>query len=112
MPNVDKMLSDKRRWRRVAKKAEARRKKLLSFGQNAMGILVRTNQGLFVVDPEDAYVSRALLHEGVYNPAEYGLAKSLVTKRSDVLIVGAHIGTHAIALSRDCHRLVAIEANP
>jgi len=112
MTNVEKMLSDKKRWGRVAKEAEGRRKKLLSFGPHATGILVRTEQGLFVVDPEDAYVSQALLQRGVYNPSEYDLAKSFVTKRGNVLVVGAHIGTHAIALSRDCRRLVAIEANP
>jgi FkbM family methyltransferase len=112
MTDIEKILSDKKKWKLVAKRAEERRERLQSFGTNALGVLVRTRQGLFVVDPEDAYVSAALLHKGVYNLSEYELAKSLVTKKSDVLVVGAHIGAHAIALSRDCRHLVAIEANP
>src|SRR5581483_2266715 len=112
MQGIDKFLSDPERWKIRAQQAERRRKKLRSFGPNAAGVLVKTKQGLFVVDPEDGYVSHCLLHEGVYNQSEYDIAKSFVTKRGDVLVVGSHIGTHAIALSRNCRRLVAIEANP
>ena len=112
MAPTKKMLSNRKTWKAQAVQAEKRRKKLLSFGRNAFGLLVKTTQGLFVVDPEDNYVSRALLQAGVYNPSEYDLAKSFVTKKSDVLVVGSHIGTHAIALSRNCRHLVAIEANP
>jgi FkbM family methyltransferase len=91
---------------------EDRKNRLLSFGPQARGILVETSHGLFVVDPEDGYIARGLLNEGVYCDSEYQFAKSLISKGSNVLVVGAHIGAHAVRLAKDCNSLVAIEANP
>jgi FkbM family methyltransferase len=99
-------------WEDRAQRAVDRKNKLLSFGPNAWGLLVTTKHGLFAVDPEDAFVGAALLNEGCYGESEYMLAKSLLSTTSDMLIVGAHIGAHAVPLSRDCNELVAIEANP
>jgi FkbM family methyltransferase len=92
--------------------AQDRKSKLLSFGPNARGLLVTTKHGLFTVDPEDSGVSAILLREGCYAEPEYLLAKSMVSKEGDVLVVGAHIGAFAVPLSKECNELVAIEANP
>jgi FkbM family methyltransferase len=99
-------------WELRAQQARDRRNRMLSFGPNACGLLVTTKYGLFAVDPEDGGVSAILLHEGSYSEPEYMLAKSLVSPEGDVLIVGAHIGAHAVPLSKHCSNLVAIEANP
>jgi FkbM family methyltransferase len=99
-------------WEERAQQARDRKSRLLSFGPNAWGLLVTTKYGLFAVDPEDGGVSAILLHEGSYSEPEYMLAKSLVSPEGDVLIVGAHIGAHAVPLSKHCSKLVAIEANP
>jgi FkbM family methyltransferase len=99
-------------WEERAQRARDRKDRLLSFGPNARGLLVTTKYGLFVVDPEDGGVSARLLHEGCYAEPEYMLARSLISKEGDVLVVGAHIGAHAVPLSRDCNKLVEIEANP
>lgn len=85
---------------------------MLSWGPNACGVLANTKQGLYVVDPEDSYISRDLLHQGLYNEPERALLQSLITNESDVLVVGAHIGAHAVPLSKLCRKLIAIEANP
>lgn len=84
----------------------------MSFGPNVRGLYVESPEGRFILDPEDGFVSAALLRKGVYKDAEYKLMKSIVSKDSDVLIIGAHIGAHAVRISRDCRSLVAVEANP
>jgi FkbM family methyltransferase len=99
-------------WELRAQQARDRRNRMLSFGPNACGLLVTTKYGHFAVDPEDGGVSAILLHEGCYSEPEYKLARSLISTESDVLILGAHIGAHAVPLSKHCKKLVAIEANP
>lgn len=98
-------------WEERARAAEERRSRLLSFGSHAFGVLVETETGLFAVDPEDNSVSAALLHHGEYAKDEVDLARAFL-RGGDVLVVGSHIGAHAVALSRHAPFLVAIEANP
>lgn len=102
----------KRKWRRRARKAEDRKARLLSFGKYAFGILVDTRQGLFVVDPEDDFVSRKLLQLGEYGQKELRQCLSLVNESSRVLLIGAHIGAIVVPLSKHCKSVIAIEANP
>lgn len=99
-------------WDERASSARDRRDRLASFGAHARGLLVSTEHGLFVVDPEDNGVSASLLHHGIYGEGELAFAASLITPRSQVLVVGAHIGALAVPLAQRCARLVAIEANP
>lgn len=49
---------------------------------------------------------------GHYGLDEIERIKPKLTSDSRVLIVGAHIGTLAIPLSRHCREVVAVEANP
>lgn len=111
MVDMDKILNDTELWDKAAKEADERKEKLQSFGENAFGIFVKTEDGMFVVDPEDACVSQDLLNKGSYNTKELETARSFTTKDSDILVVGAHLGTHAIALSKTCKHVIAIEAN-
>lgn len=97
---------------KLAEEAAERKTRLLSFGPYALGLLVKTENGLFVVDAEDRWVGGALLNHGAFMEHEYNLARSLINHRSDVLIVGSHIGTHVVRLSHECRALTAIEANP
>jgi FkbM family methyltransferase len=76
------------------------------------GVVVKTAQGYFCVDPKDQFVSKSILETGAYGLGEIALAKQFSNAQSKVLVVGAHIGTIAIPLSRACRELVAIEANP
>lgn len=76
------------------------------------GVLVKTDQGYFCLDPDDQFVSRSLLDSGAFGAGEIELAASHMDRSSRVLVVGAHIGAIAIPLSRKCRELVAIEANP
>jgi FkbM family methyltransferase len=73
---------------------------------------VQAKHGRFAVDTRDAYVSACLIESGEYSEEELQLLATCIRPGSDALVVGAHIGTLAIPLSRKCRELVAIEANP
>jgi FkbM family methyltransferase len=76
------------------------------------GVLVKTDQGYFCVDPDDQFVSKSLQDSGAYGAGEIELAASHMDRSSRVLVVGAHIGAIAIPLSKMCRELTAVEANP
>ena len=95
-----------------AKAAHERKEKLNSFGPHAFGLLVDTHNGFFVVDVEDTSVSGSLLKHGTYADNEFNLFQSFISEKSEVLVVGAHIGSHVVRLAKKCKNVVAIEANP
>ncbi len=99
-------------WEQKARQAAERKERLKSFGPCACGLLVDTIYGLFVVDPEDASVTNALLQHGRYAENELAAFKELVTNNSAILVVGCHIGAHVVPLAKHCKMLVGIEANP
>lgn len=98
-------------WEERVRQAQDRRDRLKSFGAHAVGVLLESDAGLFVVDPEDSSVSAVLLHHGEYAREEVDLARSFL-RGGDVLVVGSHVGSHVVTLSRHANALVAIEANP
>ena len=81
-------------------------------GQYIYALIVKTDNGLFAVDPEDSVVGRQLRINGSYGTGELDILRKFCTPDSKVLIVGAHIGSLAIPISRLCKEVVAIEANP
>jgi len=76
------------------------------------GTVFKTDIGYFCLDTEDRVVSWEVINYGAYGMREIELARSLMDEGARVLVVGAHIGTAAIPLSRCCRDLVAVEANP
>jgi FkbM family methyltransferase len=82
------------------------------LGPHVYAVVVKSENGLFAVDPEDFVIGRALRTEGAWALGELERFRSYVTRDSRVLIVGAHIGTLAIPISKLCKEVVAIEANP
>jgi FkbM family methyltransferase len=99
-------------WANIAFHADARRRRLKSFGPNAFGVLIDTKHGPMVASPEDNYVAAQLLNVGDYDPQTREYLLRFVNDRSNVLVVGAHIGAHAIPLAQRSRHVVAIEANP
>jgi FkbM family methyltransferase len=85
-------------------------KKLL--GSYVYALVVKSNNGLFLVDPEDSFVSWQLRYHGRYGFDEIERLKKYINSDGRILIVGAHIGTLAIPLSKLCKEVIAIEANP
>ena len=89
-------------------KSKRIRKKL---GHNIKAIITNSENGLFAVDPEDLEVGQKLLSGG-FGIEEVQRLKKFINNKSKVLIVGTHIGSLAIPLSKHCKEVTAIEANP
>jgi len=73
--------------------------------------LRNSENGLFAVDPEDLEVGQKL-RSGGFGIEEVERLKKFINNKSKVLIVGTHIGSLAIPLSKHCKEITAIEANP
>jgi FkbM family methyltransferase len=73
---------------------------------------VQARHGRFAIDSRDEFIGARLASSGEYAEEELAVLASCFEPKSEVLIVGAHIGALAIPLSRGCRRLVAVEANP
>ncbi|MBK54852.1 MAG: hypothetical protein CMB51_02885 [Euryarchaeota archaeon] len=99
-------------WRMVFfLKTRKSRKVRKSLGTNIRAIITQSSNGLFAVDPEDLEVGEKL-RKGGFGLDEIERIKSLISDDSRVLIVGSHIGSLVIPISRHCKEIVAIEANP
>ena len=89
-------------------KSKRLRKKL---GKNIKAIITTSQNGIFAVDPEDLEVGQKL-RAGGFGLEEIARLKKYIDHDSNVLIVGTHIGSLAIPLSKHCKEITAIEANP
>jgi len=99
-------------WRMVFfLKTRKSRKMRKSLGTNIRAIITQSSNGLFAVDPEDLEVGEKL-RKGGFGLDEIERIESLISDDSRVLIVGSHIGSLVIPISRHCKEVVAIEANP
>ena len=81
------------------------------LGNNIRAIITNSENGLFAVDPEDLEVGQKL-RSGGFGIEEVQRLKKFINNKSKVLIVGTHIGSLAIPLSKHCKEVTAIEANP
>ncbi len=77
-----------------------------------LGTVVETSQGIFCVDPDDQFVTRALVEHGAFGLDEIGRILQFVGPSSKILLVGTHVGSLLIPLSRSVESIVGIEANP
>jgi len=82
------------------------------MGSNISYRQVDTKNGIFAIDPDDQVIGKSLQNKGEWGIRELERIFPLVHGNSNVLVVGAHIGTLAIPLSKKVKKLVAIEANP
>jgi len=89
-----------------------RKARLAAFGPRVFGLAVATDQGHFIVDPADSHVTARLIHTGKYGVAEVELAARFLGPTARCLVVGGHIGSIVVPLSRHCARMDVIEASP
>jgi len=81
-------------------------------GPHVYALVTKAETGLFAVDPEDCMVGKRLRRGGQYGIDEIERLRPHLNPECSTLIVGAHIGTLAVPISRFCKDVVAIEANP
>ena len=105
-------LNQKRLSYRVLNKLVKRQKKLKEFGFYAEAVFAKTQQGDFLVNPSDNFVSKSLLNKGEYGIEEISLASKFLKKKSRCLILGGHIGSLVVPLSKLCKEITVFEANP
>jgi FkbM family methyltransferase len=101
-------------WRkRISRviRGELRARVLSRHGE---GILANTRNGLLIVDPRDFGVSRSLLTRGAYDWTAIEWLCGILTNKSRIVFVGAHIGALLvpIALKSGSRDVVAFEPSP
>jgi FkbM family methyltransferase len=82
------------------------------LGKRVRALLVESRNGLLLVGVEDRNVAVPLASRGEYGWREVKRAQSFLHEFSELLIVGAHIGSIAIPLAKQCKAVIAVEANP
>jgi FkbM family methyltransferase len=97
---------------RNARKLNDRKKRLKSFGEFASGLFVDTPQGMYIINPADTFVAKSLLQTGGYGRHEIELISRFVGPQSTCFVLGGHIGSIAIPMSKMVDRVYVFEANP
>lgn len=82
------------------------------IGKHAKAVLTETWNGLILVPATDFFIGRRLAYRGGHNQEMVSQLLNIVDESSDVLIVGAHVGTILIPLAKRCRSVVGVEANP
>lgn len=82
------------------------------IGKHTLGILVKGNDSLFLVDPQDMGVGRVLRNSGSYGQNELKIINRLISKNSNIIFIGTHIGALAIPTAKKVKEAIFIEANP
>jgi FkbM family methyltransferase len=84
----------------------------LVIGRYASAILVESSNGQFLVDAKDLGVARSLLYKGVYGQDLLDIIVPYL-KNSDIIgVVGTHVGTLVVPLSKRVDFVYGYEANP
>jgi FkbM family methyltransferase len=82
------------------------------FGKHIRAALMQTVNGVYAIDIEDDIVRSSAHHYDHQVAEEVRRVGQYIDGDSDVLVVGAHIGTVVVPVARLCRSLWAIEANP
>ena len=90
-------------------KSKQIRKKL---GKNVKYVIAHSENGIMATDPEDLEVGHQLRANGSFGMNEVERINQFVDKNSSVLIVGGHIGSLAIPISKSVDSCTVIEASP
>lgn len=90
-------------------KSKQIRKKL---GKNVKYVIAHSENGIMATDPEDLEVGHRLRANGSFGMNEVERINQFVDKNSNVLIVGGHIGSLAIPISKSVDNCTVIEASP
>ena len=100
--------------RQIKLKLKILRGKLIArlLGNHRLAVIAKGEHGLFAVDPQDFGVAKQLLQHGNYSESEITRLERFITPGSYVMVVGAHVGSLVIPLSKLCKKIIAIEASP
>jgi FkbM family methyltransferase len=90
-----------------------RRKLRMSvLSRHGIGVLAETKNGFLVVEPGDFALGRQLLQHGEYDYRDVAWLSECVGHDAErIVVVGAHIGSILIPLSRVCREIIGYEAD-
>jgi FkbM family methyltransferase len=77
-----------------------------------VGEVYRTEQGVFCVDPADQFVAKAIIETGAFGTEQLRQLQMFCNPESSVLLLGAHLGSIVVPLSKMVKNLTTFEANP
>jgi FkbM family methyltransferase len=77
-----------------------------------IGHIYKTSQGIYCLNPADQFVSKELVQTGQYSSGEIATLSTFLDVNSRVLLLGGHIGSLCIPLSKKVAEMVVFEANP
>ncbi len=83
-----------------------------TFGPFTKGVIYETKNGLIAMPYEDMMIGKHLGFKGSWNLAEIESLKKIIKPADTVYVVGTHVGTLLIPLSKECKEVVGYEANP
>ena len=105
-----------RKWHPIrfylARLARERRKRQSILGQHAIAIMTDGRNGKLLVAASDMEVGRSLAFNGSYNWHEIAFHLDRLTDESEVLFVGAHVGSLLVPIAKRVRSVVGVEANP
>lgn len=93
----------------ISQYSKARRRLI---GENAVGILYESKNGLILTEPSDYAIGKSLVVEGAFGLDILLEVDNLGLKEAAVCIIGAHVGTLVIPIARKARQVSAYEANP
>jgi FkbM family methyltransferase len=95
------------------KKNKLSKLKRYIVGDAVSGLLIKSINGYqFLIEPEDLVIGEHLIKTHGYGMDEIQRISKFISLDSNILVVGAHIGTLAIPLSKKLCSVTAVEANP
>jgi FkbM family methyltransferase len=97
---------------RLSHLARLSRNRQTILGKHAIAILTQGYNGCLLVPASDMEVGKALACDGFYNRNEIEYHLSNLSASSQVLFVGAHVGSLLVPIAKRVKRVVGIEANP
>ena len=86
------------------------RKRIL--GKYAISITYKSRNGIFSIPVEDFAIGRKLGFEGEWNSDEIQKLYQILRPEDTVYILGTHVGTLLIPLSKKSKTVIGFEANP
>jgi len=77
--------------------------------------LVETRHGLFLANPHDQYIGRALIEYGEFSELEWSLLAQMAPRNAVIVEIGANVGAHTVSRAKAVGprgHVVAIEPQP
>lgn len=82
------------------------------LGKYAVSVTYSTKNGLISIPVEDFQIGRKLGFQGKWDWDEVDFLSDLITENDTVYIIGTHVGTLLIPLSKKAKEVVGFDANP